>query len=271
MSAVGRHTVKQGCIWHRGAELVYDDAGQGSLAVYAHGGFVSQAAEDRMGLFDWDPVLDAGHRLVRYDARAHGRSTGDPVDTDYTYHSLTDDLLALLDHLGAAEPLDALGASMGCGTVLHAAVQAPDRFSRLVLLIPPTAWETREAHARANRESADTIEREGVDAWLAAKEKQPRPAVVADVPDSPPTPAERVLPSVLRGLALSDLPSPTAVATLHQPSLILAWVDDPGHPLSTAETLARLLPHAELHVSRTRADIRTWGARIAEHLSRPWP
>jgi 3-oxoadipate enol-lactonase len=257
MRAVGRHTVREGRFRHRRAELVYDDAGEGPVAVYAHGGFVSQAAEDRMGLFDWAPVLDAGQRLVRYDARAHGRSTGDPVDTDYTYPSLADDLLALVDQLGAAEPLVAMGASMG--------------FSRLVLLIPPTAWTTRKAHSRDNRESADTIEREGVDAWLAAKGKQPRPAVVADVPEFPPTPAERVLPSVLRGLALSDLPSPTAIAALRQPSLILVWVDDPGHPLSTAETLAQLLPHADLHVSRTRADIRTWGERIGEYLTRSRP
>ncbi|MEU9015429.1 alpha/beta hydrolase [Streptomyces sp. NPDC048479] len=268
---MGRHTVKEGRFRHRRAELVYDDAGEGPLAVYAHGGFVSQAVEDRMGLFDWAPVLAAGQRLVRYDARGHGRSTGDPVDTDYTYPSLADDLLALLDHLSAAEPVDAMGASMGCGSVLHAAVQAPDRFSRLVLLIPPTAWTTREAHAQVNRESADTIEREGVDEWLAAKGNQPRPAALADVPEFPPTPAERVLPSVLRGLALSDLPSPTAIAALRQPGLILAWVDDLGHPLSTAETLAHLLPHADLHVSRTRADIRTWGERVAEYLTGPRP
>ncbi|MFK4227829.1 alpha/beta fold hydrolase [Streptomyces sp. NPDC019890] len=271
MRAVGRHTVREGRFWHRRAELCYDDAGEGPLAVYAHGGFVSQATEDRMGLFDWAPVLDAGQRLVRYDARAHGRSTGEPVDTDYTYASLADDLLALLDHLGAAEPVDAMGASMGCGSVLHAAVRAPERFCRLVLLIPPTAWTTREAHARANRESADAIERGGVDAWLAAKGAQPRPAVVADVPEFPPTPAERVLPSVLRGLALSDLPSRTAIAGLRRPGLILAWTDDPGHPVSTAETLAHLLTPADLHVSRTRADIRTWGERIAEYLARPRP
>ncbi|WP_142212165.1 alpha/beta fold hydrolase [Streptomyces sp. SLBN-118] len=265
---MGRHTVREGRFTHRRARLVYDDAGEGALAVYAHGGYVSQAVEDRMGMFDWAPVLDAGQRLVRYDARAHGRSTGDPVDTDYTYAALADDLLALLDHLGAAEPVNAMGASMGCGTVLHAAVQAPDRFSRLVLLIPPTAWQTRDAHARANRESADTIERDGVDAWLAAKAQQPRPAVVADIPEFPPTPAEQVLPSILRGLALSDLPSPKAIAALRPPALILAWADDPGHPLSTAVALADLLPQAHLHVSRTRADIRTWGERIARYLTR---
>lgn len=198
------------------------------------------------------------------------------MDSDYTYPSLAGDLLGLIDHLAAADPIDAMGASMGCCTVLHAAVQAPDRFSRLVLLIPPTAWTTREGYTRANRESADTIEREGVGAWLAARRnaarrKQPRPAVVADVPPFEPTPAEHVLPSILRGLARSDLPSPTAIAALHKTVLILAWVDDPGHPLSTAETLAHLLPHTDLHVSRTRADIRTWGERIAAYLTRPQP
>lgn len=262
------HTVREGSFRHRGAELCYEDTGRGPLAVYAHGGFAGRAAEDRMGLFDWAPVVRAGRRLVRYDARAHGRSTGEPVDGDYTYPSLAADLLALLDHLGADGPVDAMGASMGCGTVLHAAVRAPERFSRLVLLIPPTAWTTREAYARHNRESADTIERDGADAWRAARTGRPRPPVVADVPEVPPTPDERVLPSILRGLALSDLPPPDALTRLRLPSLVLAWTDDPGHPLSTAETAARLL-HAEFHVSRTRADVRTWGERIAEYLSRP--
>ncbi|MFD7258823.1 alpha/beta fold hydrolase [Streptomyces sp. NPDC059874] len=247
---------------------MYDDAGHGPLAVYAHGGFASQATEEQMGLFEWAPVLDAGRRLVRYDARAHGRSTGAPVVTDYTYASLADDLLALLDHLRATEPIDGMGASMGCGTVLHAALRAPDRFSRLVLLIPPTAWGTRKAYARANRSAADTVEREGVDAWQDAKNSRPRPAVIADVPEIPPTLQERVLPSVLRGLALADLPPPDRIATLRQPALILAWADDPGHPQATAQTLAHCLPDAQLHVARTRAEVGTWGIRIAEFLMR---
>ncbi|MGP4003004.1 alpha/beta fold hydrolase [Streptomyces sp. 8N706] len=268
---MGMHTVREGRFRHRRADLVYDDAGEGPLAVYAHGGFVSQAIEDRMGLFDWEPVLDAGRRLVRYDARGHGRSTGGAVDTDFTYPSLADDLLGLLGHLGALEPVAAMGASMGCGTVLHAAVRAPARFSRLVLLIPPTAWATRKAYAQGNRESAETVEREGADAWLAAKRQQPRPAFLSDVPQLPPTPSERILPSVLRGLAMSDLPPPAALEALHPPALILAWSDDPGHPVSTAETLAGLLPRADLHISRTRSDIRTWGGRIAEFLTGPRP
>ncbi|MFD3540227.1 alpha/beta fold hydrolase [Streptomyces sp. NPDC058662] len=246
---------------------MYDDAGIGPLAVYAHGGLASQALEQRMDLFDWTPVLRAGRRLVRYDARGHGRSTGRPVDEDYTYPSLADDLLGLLDHLGTAEAVDAIGASMGCGTCLHAAVLAPDRFSRLVLLLPPTAWSTREPYARANRAAADTVERHGAAAWLSARGERPRPAVVADVPDLPPAPPEPLLPSVLRGLARSDLPPPAVLVALRCPVLILTWADDPGHPVSTAAALADCLPDAELHVSRTRADVRTWGSRIADFLT----
>ncbi|WP_404953547.1 alpha/beta fold hydrolase [Streptomyces sp. 147326] len=265
MTPERRHVVKEGHFVHRGARLVFDDAGEGPLAVYAHGGFVSQSVEDRMGLFDWAPVLRAGRRLVRYDARAHGRSTGGRSPSEYTYPSLADDLLALLDHLGAGRAVDAMGASMGCGSVLHAAVREPERFSRLVMLIPPTAWTTREAYARANRSAAEMVTREGLGAWLAGRRRQP-PAAVSDVPAFPPTPAEPILPAVLRGLARSDLPSPAQIAGLRLPALILAWADDPGHPLSTARTLAGLLPGAALHVSETRADIRTWGERIAEFL-----
>ncbi|MEU6890327.1 alpha/beta fold hydrolase [Streptomyces sp. NPDC046557] len=263
MSATGR----EGRFRCRGAELVYDDLGEGPLAVYAHGGFVSRDVEDRMGLFDWAPLLRAGRRLVRYDARGHGRSDGAAVDTDYTYDSLARDLLALLDHLGDAGRADAMGSSMGCATVLHAAVREPGRFSALVLLIPPTAWTTRAAYARANRSAAETVERRGVGAWLAARAERPRPPVMADVPEFPPTPSERVLPAVLRGLALSDLPPPASLAALRLPALVLAWEGDPGHPLSTARALARSLPDAELHVARTRAEVAAWGERAAAFLT----
>ncbi|KOY55990.1 alpha/beta fold hydrolase [Streptomyces sp. XY332] len=259
--------VTEGRFRHRGAELVYDDAGEGLLAVYAHGGFTSQDVEHRMDLFDWEPVLRAGRRLVRYDARGHGRSTGRPVDEDYTYVSLADDLMSLLDHLDAREPVDAIGASMGCGTCLHAAVRQPDRFSRLVLLLPPTAWATREGYARANRAAADTIERQGAEHWLATRGEARRPAAAADVPEFPPTPPELILPAVLRGLARSDLPTTTALAALERPVLILTWADDPGHPVTTAATLAHYLPQTELHIARTRADVQTWGLRIANFVT----
>jgi pimeloyl-ACP methyl ester carboxylesterase len=74
-----------------------------------------------------------------------------------------------------------VGASMGCATVLHAAVHAPHRFDRLVLLTPPRAWETRTDARRAYQAAADQIEREGRDAWAAGLRRLPPPPILADV------------------------------------------------------------------------------------------
>jgi pimeloyl-ACP methyl ester carboxylesterase len=84
---------------------------------------------------------------------------------------------------------------------------------------------------------------------------------VPDVPDA-------LLPSVFRGAALSDLPAPEAVARIEIPTTILAWVDDPGHPLSTAESLAALLPQATLTVARTPDDVETWPNILSRDIER---
>jgi pimeloyl-ACP methyl ester carboxylesterase len=89
------------------------------------------------------------------------------------------------------------------------------------------------------------------------------------VPGYPPRAlgvAPDLLPSVLRSAARSDLPPREQLARLPQPVLILAWADEPGHPVSTAQELARTLPHARLHVSEDAADSRSWGKRVADFL-----
>ncbi len=44
-----------------------------------------------------------------------------------------------------AQKFVAGGSSMGCATSIYAALLAPERMKALVLVIPPTAWETRAA------------------------------------------------------------------------------------------------------------------------------
>ncbi|MFC5830697.1 alpha/beta fold hydrolase [Nonomuraea insulae] len=249
------------------AELAYDDQGSGRLTIYAHGMLLCQETEERQGLLDWPPL--PGRRLIRYDARGHGRSSGRPINNDYAFDRLADDLLALLDHLKAEGPVDAVGASMGCATVLHAAVRAPHRFGRLVLLIPPRAWETRVDARRGYQAAADQIERDGRDAWVNSLRGLPLPPALADVTDflADPDVADTLLPAVLRGLAGSDLPDRTALAVLSHPTLIIAWDKDSAHPLSTAREIAELIPGAELRITRTPADRRTHGRQIASFLS----
>ena len=58
----------------RGTRLAYDDEGDGPLVVGLHGLSGSRAADDATGAFATGPLVRAGRRVVRYDARGHGRS-----------------------------------------------------------------------------------------------------------------------------------------------------------------------------------------------------
>ena len=249
--------------------LAYDEAGEGRPVVYAHGLTGSRANDDAWTLTDWSAIVASGRRLVRYDARGHGRSTGRPQYTDYTWPHLAGDLFAILDHTVGPDPADVMGASMGCGTLLHAAVQRPERFHRLVLVIPPTAWDTRPAVAKANRTTADIVERRGLAAFLDAVRDLPMAQVPGQAPGTPPDPdiSEELYPHVMRGSAATDLPDPEALRALEHETLILAWDHDPSHPVSTAHKLHELLRNSQLHISGDYADTTTWGERAATFLN----
>jgi len=253
-----------------GAEIASSDRGSGPLTVYAHGLTASRAVDQRLGWMDWSPLVASGRRLIAYDARGHGASGGSPASELYTWPHLAGDLLDLLDAWGAQNPVSAIGSSMGTGTILHAALRAPERFDRLVLTAPPTAWETRAAQAGMYLTAADMVDQRGIGFFAELAGQAPRPAVFADLAEYPPTPdvPADLLPSVLRGAAASDLPDRDALRGVVQPTLILAWADDPGHPVSTAERLADLLPDARLEVAHTPADLRRWGDLAAAFLPR---
>lgn len=251
-------------------DLAHSVLGEGAPFVWGHGLTSSRANEEAGGLFDWSPVVETGRQVIRYDARGHGL-TGGPADIEaYRWQQLAVDLLQLMDDLGI-DRTSAGGASMGCATVLHAAIRAPERFDRLVLVIPPTAWETRAAQADQYEASARYVEQAGKDAWMAVASEAPRAAIFADLPPFPFTAdiPEDLLPFVLRGAAASDLPPAEEIAAITQPALVLAWAGDPGHPESTAERLVELLPDAELHIATKIGHVLGWPAQVASFLDAP--
>jgi 3-oxoadipate enol-lactonase len=254
----------------RGIRVAYSEAGEGPVVLQAHGLTSSRASDAPFGLFDMAPVAAAGFRVVAYDARGHGRTEGSADSADYTWAALADDLLALADHFSPDAPVSAIGSSMGTGTILHAVAKRPDRFRKLVLTAPPTAWETRAAQAAVYAAMADVVEASSPEALATLLDGAPLAPIFRDVPGFPPPPAIRfeLLPTVFRGAGLADLPDRQAIRAIRQPTLLLPWATDPGHPLSTAEALAALLPDSTLSVAETSADIRTWGAQAAAFLSR---
>ncbi|WP_258934278.1 alpha/beta hydrolase [Nesterenkonia pannonica] len=80
---------------------------------------------------------------------------------DYLWPKLADDLLKLLDQAAPGQAVHAAGPSMGSATLLYAALRDPERFRTLTLMVPPTAWETREHQGESYRASADLVEKQG--------------------------------------------------------------------------------------------------------------
>ena len=250
-----------------GAELAVVLSDEGGHPVVQLHGLTSSRARDRVLNLDLGRGL-SGTRLLRYDARGHGRSTGRMAPEDYQWQRLADDLLRLLDYWFPGEAVHGVGPSMGTGTLLHAASREPERFTGLTLMVPPTAWETRRAQAASYRAAAALIESAGVEAFLAATRGATPPPATIGAPETVPDVADVLLPSLFRGAALSDLPAPEAIARIDVPTTILAWVDDPGHPLSTSESLTALLPQAKLTVARNPGDVETWPSILRQDVAR---
>jgi 3-oxoadipate enol-lactonase len=105
--------------------IAYEMAGSGSPIVLVHAG----PADRRM----WDPqwsAFQALHRVVRYDARGYGESL--PPVGAWSQHG---DLLELMDELGIAKA-HLIGASMGAGIVIEAALARPEAVMSIVIAAP---------------------------------------------------------------------------------------------------------------------------------------
>ena len=253
----------------RGATLAVTRRGEGRPFYWGHGLTSSSEQETRAGLRPWSK-LEQGWEVIQVDARGHGESSGSPEPDVYRWPCLAADLLALADALGH-ERFAIGGASMGAATALHAAVMAPERVEALVLVIPPTAWETRAEQAESYREEAALAEREGIEALIEKEAASPPIPIFAGLFEPGQLARARLealdasrLPAILRGAAASDFPAPEEVSELRVPTLILAWEGDDGHPLSSAEQLNALLPDARLSVARRLRDLGAWPGLVAE-------
>lgn len=250
-----------------GALLDVEMSDEGGHPVVQLHGLMSSRKRDR--LLDLDLGIGlSGTRLLRYDARGHGRSTGRPVPDDYRWPVLASDLLIVLDAWFPGEKVHGVGSSMGVGTLLHAAVMQPDRFSGFTLLLPPTAWETRAAQASNYVQRAELVEREGVRAFIALDQDSPQPPATFGRPDTTPDISEALLPSALRGAAKSNFPARQQIKDITAPATILTWTEDSGHPLSTAHALLDLMPNATLQVANRPPDVARWPQVLCEDVAR---
>lgn len=252
----------------RGVDLAYTRTGSGPVVLVAHGLTSSRASNAKAGLLDMSPVAAAGYTVIAYDARGHGESTGTAHPADYLWSSLADDLLAFADAVAPDEQVAVVGNSMGSATALVAALKAPRRIGALVLTAPPTAWETRAAQAEFYNRLADAVDKGDEQALEALFAEVGEPEIFADMLDEPLTPDTKtdLLPAIMRGAAATNLPATDQLAEISHETLLLPWASDPGHPVSTAVTLAETLVNSRLRVAHNAAQVRAFGSWAAAFL-----
>jgi 3-oxoadipate enol-lactonase len=254
----------------RGARLHHQTKGTGPSVIWGHGLTKSRRLEDQSPLVDWSRVPAS---VTRYDARGHGETDSTPDLDDYSWESLGRDQLVLADAL-AIDRYVAGGASMGCGTALHAAVLAPEQIVGLVLVIPPTAWETRAAQTKQWEAAAHVASTKGVEPMIIARRAiaPPDPFIGDEEHAANRESAMRSwdtdrLAQVFRGATKADLPTRDAIRAIAAPAMILAWTGDPAHPQTTAEELHDLLPTSTLHLASTRVELDQWTEHIARFVT----
>ncbi|GAA4322808.1 alpha/beta hydrolase [Flaviaesturariibacter amylovorans] len=115
-------------------KIAYSDYGKGRPVVLLHGWPLSR----EMWEYQIDALVNAGHRVIKYDRRGFGKS-GKPWD-GYDYDSLTGDLHELMTQLDLRDAT-LVGFSMGGGEVVrYLSRYGSDRVAKIVLISAVTPY-----------------------------------------------------------------------------------------------------------------------------------
>jgi pimeloyl-ACP methyl ester carboxylesterase len=204
----------------------------------------------------WDPqiaALSRHFRVIRYDRRGFGRSTG---SEDISWDAA--DLNALLDSLGVGA-VHVVGMSQGGRVALQFARSYPSRISSLVLqgTPPPDGFGLPWSGADRPRfeEWGALAQREGLEAFKRAWSAHPMMAIPAGHPD-----ARKRLAAMLAeykgGRLLHPAPpsGPAAAITMVDlpridvPTLVLAGETELPFLQIVARALAYYIPNARLSI-----------------------
>lgn len=240
-------------IEREGVRLSVSDDGAGIPVVLLHG----LTATRRYVVMGSRALERSGHRVISYDARGHGRSTGPTDQVSYSYADLAGDLLAVLDGCGVERAVLA-GASMGAHTLLRLGLENPSRVAGLVVITPGYDPATNEDPGRiAHWEGlSDGLRTGGIDGFLAAYD-------LMTVPKGYRHTVEKVirqrlsLHSSLDAVAdaLRVVPASRPFESLDAlaelggvPVAVVASADgpDPEHPQALGEAYAAAIPGARL-------------------------
>jgi 3-oxoadipate enol-lactonase len=232
-------------------EVVTEDAtlhveidGEGEPVTLVAHGLTNSARE----LAAFTPFLEG--TAVRFDFRGHGRSSVPDVGS-YRFADFARDVEAVATSYGATR---AIGTSLGAGAITHLVAAQPDRFEKLVFILPAALDVPLVDHVGFDRvaELLETLDRDdAIEAILAesgragAYERAPwlRELDVLLWHDMNPVGVSRAIREVVRDVAIADR---AMLRDVGAPTLIIAREGDAIHPAELARILVGAMPHARM-------------------------
>lgn len=227
-------------------QIATEIIGAGPALIFAHG----LTSHRRITHRQLAPLADR-YRLMLFDQRGHGESTPVTDPALYTAERMADDLLAVLDAAGIERAVVG-GESMGAATALAFALKHPERVQSLLLTAPAFGEEVNSQRDRLV-EMGENLSRLGMAQFLVnAAENQRRQfnwseelieLVASMLGAHAPLSLATALKTVAEWRPFPDL---SVVARLTCPVCILAWEQDPLHPIALARRLTATFPNAQL-------------------------
>jgi 3-oxoadipate enol-lactonase / 4-carboxymuconolactone decarboxylase len=207
----------------------------------------------------WDAqagALAEQFRVVRIDARGHGRSPAAPPDEPSTIADLGTDVLAVLDQLDAKR-VHLAGVSLGGMTAMWLAIHHPNRVARLAVLCSsafpgnPAAWQERAATVSAEGMAAiaDAVVARWITPSLAASDPQLVQLLRSQLLGTDPESYAQCCH------ALAELDLRTDLGRIAAPTLVIAGADDQALPPEHSQVIAAGVTGARLEVLGSAAHI----------------
>src|SRR3954453_4452940 len=206
-----------------------------------------------------------GLHVVTLDLLGHGRSDRPPDPLVYSMSAFADQVVALLDHLGAERAVIG-GTSLGANVSLEVAAEAPERVQGLIVEMPvldnaleagilafvPVLFAARFAPFTVNglRRLTRPVPRGVVPFWAG---------IVLDTLDQRADSLAAVLHGILFGRVA---PSSKQRRQITAPALVVGHTADPIHPFADSRMLARELANAEFVRASSVLEWRFWPERL---------
>lgn len=251
-----------GQLFHDGNRLEYTEFGGGeSWVVLLHAQLFSRAMHQPLARV----LAEAGHHVVTLDLLGHGRSDRPEDPMLYSMTSFGEQVVALLDELGAERAVVG-GTSLGANVSLEVAVAVPDRVRGLLIEMPvldnaleagiiafaPLLFVSRflPGAVTGTRLASRLVPRRLAPGWmsLGLDALDQRPAAVA---------------ATIHGIFFGRVAPPSRLRRqITAPALVVGHPRDPIHPAADAAMLAEELVDAEFVSARGILEWRVRPARL---------